>query len=153
MTAPVHYAIGAASALFIQNFLPTSASTQTRIIAAFVAAIISHIAADTVPHAEHFLKGRYLAMELVVETIVMLAVLVGASRSPLVATVILAGMAGAAAPDGLGMISRYVDWPALSWVDDKIHLSHGKFNLFYASFFLQSVITVLCSIYVRIKSA
>lgn len=153
MTAPAHYAIGAASALFIQNFLPISAGPKTRIAAAFAAALVSHISADAIPHAEHFLKGCYLAMELVIETIVMLAVLVGASSSSLMAMVILAGMAGAAVPDGLGMLSRYVDWPALSWVNDKMHLFHGKFNLFYANFFLQLVITVLCSAYVRMKSS
>lgn len=153
MTAPAHYAIGAASALFIQNFLPETAGSKTRIAVALAAALISHILADAIPHADHFLKGRGLAMELVVETIVMLAVLVGASSSPFVAMVILAGMAGAAVPDGLGMLSRYVDLPALLWADDKMHLFHGKFNLFYANYFLQLVIMVLCSIYVRIESA
>lgn len=153
MTAPAHYAIGAASALFIQNFLPVSAGPKTRIAAAFAAALVSHISADAIPHAEHFLKGRYLAIELTLETMLMLGVLVGASGSPFVAMVILAGMVGAAVPDGLGMLSRCVDWPALLWVDDKMHLSHGKFNLFYANFFLQLVITVLCSIYVRQSSS
>lgn len=153
MTAPVHYAVGAASALLIQEYLPEESGQESRIVWALAVAIASHIAADTIPHAEHFLKGRYLATELVVETIVMLAVLVGASSSPFVATIILAGMAGAAVPDGLGMLNRWVDWPVLSWLDDKMHLSHGKLNLFYANFFLQLVITVLCSIYVRIKSA
>lgn len=153
MTAPVHYAVGAASALLIQEYLPEESGQESRVVWALAVAIASHIAADAIPHAEHFLKGRYLATELVVETIVMLAVLVGASSSPFVATIILAGMAGAAVPDGLGMLSRWVDWPVLSWLDDKMHLSHGKLNLFYANFFLQLVITVLCSIYVRIKSA
>lgn len=153
MTAPAHYAIGAASALLIQKYLPAGVGQEVRIAGAFVVAIASHIVADAIPHAEHFLRGRYLAMELVVETIVMLAVLVGASRSPLLAKIILAGMVGAAIPDGLGMLSRCVDWSALSWVDDKMHLSHGKLNLFHANLFLQLAITVLCSVYVRIKSA
>ncbi|MBI2068773.1 MAG: hypothetical protein HYT67_01570 [Candidatus Yanofskybacteria bacterium] len=153
MTAPAHYAIGAASALLIQNYLPVESSQGTRIAWALGIAIASHVAVDTIPHAEHFLKGRYLAVELIVETVVMLGILVGASRSPLVAKIILAGMAGAAIPDGLSMLSRCVGWPVLSWVDGKMHLSHGKLNLFYANYFLQSVFTVLCTIYVRIKSA
>ena len=153
MTAPAHYAIGAASALLIQKYLPTDSGNEERIAWALGLAIASHIAADAIPHAEHFLKGWHLALELVVESIVMLAILVGASNSPLVAAIILAGMAGAAIPDGLGMLSHVVNFPALSWVDHKLHLSHGKLNLFYANFFLQSVITVLCSIFVRIKSA
>lgn len=153
MTAPVHYAIGVASALLIQNYLPAESGNKTRIICALGIAIASHIAADAIPHAEHFLKGWRLALELVVETIVMLAVLVGASSSPFVAMIILAGMAGAAIPDGLGILSQCVSWQALSWADDKMHLSHGKFNLFYANFFLQLVITVLCSIYVRVTSS
>lgn len=152
MTAPAHYAIGAASALLIQEYLPTGSSQRGRIAWALGVAIASHVAADAIPHAEHFLEGRYLAMELVVETIVMLAVLVGASHSPFVATIILAGMAGAAIPDGLGMLRHVVDLSVLSWADNKLHLLHGKLNLFYANFFLQLVITVLCSIYVRIKS-
>ena len=153
MTAPAHYAIGAASALLIQKYLPDGSSQEARIAWALGIAIASHVAADAIPHAEHFLRGRYLGVELIVETIVMLAVLVGASRSPFVAAIILAGMVGAAIPDILGMLSRCVDWPALSWADDKMHLFHGKLNLFYANFFLQLVITVLCSIYVRIESA
>lgn len=153
MTAPAHYAIGAASALLIQNYLPVESGNKTRIACALGIAILSHVVADTIPHAEHFLKGWRLALELIIETIVMLAVLVGASRSPFVAAIILAGMAGAAIPDGLGMLSRVVGLPVLSWIDDKMHLSHGKLNLFYANHFLQLVITVLCSTYVRIKSA
>src|SRR3989344_4490291 len=153
MTAPAHYAIGAASALLIQNYLPSESGDKTRIACALGIALVSHVVADAIPHAEHFLKGWHLALELVVESIVMLAILVGASNSPLVAAIILAGMAGAAIPDGLGMLSHCVNWPALLWVDHKLHLSHGKLNLFYANFFLQSVITVLCSIFVRIKSA
>lgn len=153
MTAPVHYAVGAASALFVQNFLPASAGPKTRIATALAAAVASHVAADAIPHAEHFLKGWKLAAELVVETIVMLFVLVGASRSPFVAALILAGMAGAAIPDGLSMLSRIVDLPVLSLVDGKMHLSHGKLNLFYANFFLQLAITALCSIYVRQSSS
>ena len=153
MTAPAHYAIGAASALLIQRYLPGGSSQETRIAWALCIAIVSHIAADAIPHAEHFLKGGRLAVELVIETVVMLGVLVGASRSPFVAAVILAGMAGAAIPDGLGMLSHRVNWPALLWADNKMHLTHGKLNLFYANFFLQLVITVLCSIYVRIESS
>ena len=153
MTAPAHYAIGAASALLVQNYLPGESSQGTRIVWAFGVAIASHIAADAIPHAEHFLKGWRLALELFVETMIMLGILVGASRSPFVAKIILAGMAGAAIPDGLGMLSRFVNWPALSWADDKMHLFHGKLNLFYANYFLQLAFTVLCSIYVRIKSA
>ena len=153
MTAPVHYAIGAASALLIQKYLPAGSGQEARIAWALGIAIASHIAADVVPHAEHFLKGWRLALELIAETIVMLGILIGASGSPFMAMVILAGMAGAAIPDGLGMLSRCVDWPALSWADDKMHLFHGKLNLFYANYFLQLVFTVLCSIYVRIKSA
>ena len=153
MTAPAHYAIGAASVLLIQNYLPVESGNKTRIACALAVAILSHVAADAIPHAEHFLKGWRLALELVIETVVMLAVLVGASRSPFVAMVILAGMAGAAIPDGLGMLSSLLGWPVLSWIDDKMHLAHGKFNLFYANYFLQLVITILCSIYVRIESA
>ncbi len=153
MTAPVHYAIGAASALLIQNYLPVESSSETRVACALVVAIASHIAADVIPHAEHFLKGGYLVLELVVETMVMLAVLVGAARSPFIATVILAGMAGAAIPDGLSVLSRFVYLPALAWVDSKTHMYHSKLNLFYANLWVQLVITVLCSIYVRIRSA
>ena len=153
MTAPVHHAIGAASALLIQKYLPAGSSQGARMGWAFGIAILSHVAADAIPHAEHFLKGWRLWLELIVETTVMLAVLVGASRSPFVAAVILAGMAGAAIPDGLGMLSHRVSWPALLWADNKMHLTHGKLNLFYANFFLQLVITVLCSIYVRIESS
>lgn len=153
MTAPAHYAIGAASALLIQNYLPAESSNNTRLVCALTIAIVSHVVADTIPHSEHFLTGWKLALELVVETLVMLSVLVGASHSPFIACVILAGMAGAAIPDGLGMLSHRINWLALSRLDDKMHLSHGKLNLFYANFFLQLVITVLCSIYVRLKSA
>ncbi len=153
MTAPAHYAIGAASALFIQNHLPAESGDKTRIACALGVAILSHVAADAIPHAEHFLKGWQLALELVIETVVMLAVLVGASSSLFTAMVILTGMAGAAIPDGLGILSNWVGWPVLSWADDKMHLFHGKLNLFYANYFLQLVITILCSIYVRIKSA
>lgn len=153
MTAPAHYAIGAASALFVQNFLPETAGLETRIAVAFAAAFISHIPADAIPHAEHFLRGRYLALELTLETALMLFILVGASGSPLMAAVILAGMAGAAVPDGLGMLSQHTGWPVVSWTCDKLHVYHGKLKLFYASYFVQLVITVLCSIYVRIQSA
>ncbi|OGN01920.1 MAG: hypothetical protein A3I26_02885 [Candidatus Yanofskybacteria bacterium RIFCSPLOWO2_02_FULL_43_10] len=153
MTAPAHYAIGAASALLIQNYLPAESGDKTRIAWALGIAVASHVAADAIPHAEHFLKGWHLFLELIVETTAMLAVLVGASRSPFAAAIILSGMAGAAIPDGLGMLSHCVNWPALSWVDDKTHLFHGKLNLFYATFFVQVVITILCSIYVRIKTA
>ncbi|GEM_PF-6446245 len=153
MTAPAHYAIGAASALFIQSYLPQESNNETRIVCALGVAILSHVIADAIPHDEHFLKGFYLALELFVETIVMLAILVGLSRSPFMAMIILSGMAGAAVPDGLGMLSHGVYLPALSWIDGKINFYHGKFNLFYANFFVQLVITILCSIYVRIKSA
>ena len=153
MTAPAHYAIGAASALLVQNYLPTESSQGTRMAWALGIAIASHIAVDAIPHSEHFLKGWQLALELIVETIVMLAILVGASRSPFVTKIILVGMVGVAIPDGLGMLSYCVNWPTLSWVDDKMHWPHGKLNLFYANLSLQLVITVLCSIYVRIKSA
>lgn len=153
MIAPAHYAIGAASALFIQKYLPVESSKETRIVWAVGIAIVSHVVADAVPHTEHFLKGWRLALELAVETVVMLAVLVGVSRSPLVATIILAGMTGAAIPDGLGMLSSHVGWPALLWADNKLHWFHGRLNLFYANFFLQLVITILCSIYVRNESA
>ncbi len=153
MTAPAHYAIGAASALLVQNYLPVESGSKTRIACALVIAIVSHVVADAIPHAEHFLKGWHLTLELVAETIVMLAVLVGASRSPLIAAVILAGMVGAALPDGLSMLRLCIDWPALSWVDGKMHFYHGKFNFLYANLWVQLVITVLCSIYVRIKSA
>jgi len=152
MTAPVHYAIGAASALLIQNYLPSGSGDKTRIARALGIAIVSHVIADTIPHDEHFFTGWKLTLELIIETIVMLFVLVGASRSPFIAYVILAGMAGAAIPDGLGMLSRVVDLPVLSLVDVQMHVYHGKLNLFYANFFLQLVITVLCSFYVRIKS-
>lgn len=153
MTAPAHYAIGAASALLVQKYLPAGSSHETRIVWALGVAIASHLASDAIPHAEHFLKGWQLALELVMETIVMLVILVGASRSSFVAIIILAGMVGAAIPDGLGMLSHIVNWSALSWVDNKMHLSHGKLNLFYANFGIQLIITVLCIIYVRITSA
>lgn len=153
MTAPAHYAIGAASALLIQKYLPVESSNEARIVWAVAIAIVSHIIADAVPHAEHFLKGWRLALELIAETMIMLIILVGTSSSSFMAMIILAGMVGAAMPDGLGMLNRCVNWPALSWVDHKMHWSHGKLNLFYASIFLQSVITILCSIFVRIKSA
>ncbi len=153
MTAPVHYAVGAASALFIQNYLPFETGDKTRIAWALGVAIASHATADTIPHAEPFFKGFQLVLELVVETVVMLAVLAGASRSPLVTMIILAGMAGAAVPDGLTMLNRVVNWPVLLWVDSKIHFYHGKLPLLYANLWTQLAITVLCSIYVRIKSA
>ena len=153
MTAPAHYAIGAASALLIQNYLPENSNQITKIVWALGVAILSHIVADAIPHAEHFLKGSRLAVELILETMVMLVILIGASSSFFVAVVILAGMAGAAIPDGLGMLSHRVNWWALLWVDNKMHLTHGKLNLFYANYFLQLVFTVLCSVYVRIKSA
>lgn len=153
MTAPVHYAVGAASALLIQNYLSAKSSRNKRIAWALGIAIVSHIAMEAIPHSEHFLKGWYLALELVVETLVTLGVLVGVARSPLVAAIILAGMAGAAIPDGFTELNHYIGLPALSWVDNKMHMYHGKFHLFYANLFLQLVITVLCSIYVRVKSA
>lgn len=154
MTAPAHYAIGAASALLIQNYLPAESSHETRIACALVAAIASHVVADAIPHAEHFLKGWHLALELIIETMVMFVVLVGASRSPIVAAIILAGMVGAAIPDGLHMLRECVGWPILSWVDDKLHFYHGKiFFLLYVNLRVQLAITILCSIFVRIKSA
>ena len=153
VTAPAHYAIGAASALFVQNFLPVTAGLKTRIVVGFAAAFFSHIPADAVPHAEHFLRGRYLAVELVLESILMLVILVGASAGQFAAMVILAGMAGAAVPDGLGMLSQHANLPLVSWAFYKLHVYHGKLNLFYADYFVQLVITVLCSIYVRIESA
>lgn len=153
MTAPAHYAIGAASALFVQSYLLSESSNETRIFWALIVAIISHIAADLIPHTEHFLRGRYLALELVAETILMLGILVSTSRSPFITIIILVGMIGVAIPDGLGMLRHYVNWPVLSWVDSKLHLSHGKFNLLYANFWTQLIITILCSYYVRIKAA
>lgn len=152
MTAPAHYAIGAASVLFIQKYLPSESSNETKVVWALVIAIASHVVADAIPHDEHFLKGWQLALELAVETIVMLAVLVGASESSFMATIILAGMLGAVIPDGLGILNRCVEWPVLLWADNKIHTFHGKLNLFYANYFLQLVIIVMCSAYVRIKS-
>ena len=153
VTAPAHYAIGAASALFVQNFLPETAGLKTRVAVGFLAAFASHISADAIPHAEHFLRGRYLAAELLLESVLMLVVLVGGSSSPLMTMIILAGMAGAAAPDGLGILNQHTGWSIVSWASDKLHVYHGKLNLFYASYFWQLVFTVLCSIYVRIKSA
>src|SRR3989344_3115077 len=134
MIAPAHYAIGAASALFIQKHFPAEFGSEIKILCALAIAIVSHIVADAIPHAEHFLKGRYLVLELVVETMVMLAVLVGASRSPFVATIILAGMTGAAIPDGFNMLGRCIDWPLLSWINSRINFFHGKLNFFYANF-------------------
>jgi hypothetical protein len=153
MTAPPHYAIGAASALFIQKYLPAGSGDKTRVACALGVAILSHVAADAIPHAEHFFQGRRLALELVVETVVMLAVLVGASRSPLVAAIILAGMAGGALPDSFAILSRIIDLPVFSAINDKIQFYHGVFTPLYANLWVQVVITVLCSIYVRIKSA
>ncbi len=153
MTAPAHYAIGAASALFAQSFLPETAGPKTRIAVAFAAAFFSHIPADAIPHAEHFLRGRHLALELILESALMLFVLIGASRTPLMGLMIAAGMAGAAVPDGLGILARHVDLPLVSWSFDKLHLTHGKLKLFYASYTIQLAVTVLCSIYVRVQSA
>ena len=153
MTAPAHYAFGAASALFIQNFIPAKSSQETRMVCAFLAAVVSHVFADTIPHAEHFLRGHYLAIELVAETILMSVVLVGASRSLFMTAIILSGMIGAAIPDGLTMLNRNVDWPILYWINSKIHATHGKLNLFYANLWIQALITALCAYYVRIKSA
>lgn len=153
MTAPAHYAIGAASALLIQNYLPAGSGNKTRIACALGIAIASHVAADIIPHAEHFLKGWRLALELGVETIVMLAVLVGVSRSPLVAMIILAGMAGGAIPDGPAVLDRVVDSQVLSLINDKIQFYHGWLTPLYVNLWVQLAITILCSIYVRIKSA
>src|SRR3989344_9013356 len=105
MTAPAHYAIGAASALLIQNYLPAESGDKTRIAWALGIAVASHVAADAIPHAEHFLKGWHLFLELIVETTAMLAVLVGASRSPFAAAIILSGMAGGGRPPRRGGLS------------------------------------------------
>lgn len=155
MTAPAHYAIGAASAMFIQNFLPAQTGNKTRVAFAWLIAIGSHLGADAIPHAEHFFKGWHLALELVIETIIMMGVLVGASQTPLVAMIILAGMAGAAIPDGLGMLNQVVYLRAFSWLDIKMHYYHyhGKLPLIYANLWVQIAITVLCSCYVRTRSA
>lgn len=153
MTAPAHYAIGAASALLVQSYLPAGSGNKTRIACALAVAIASHIIADTIPHFESFLVGWRLAIELAVETIVMLGVLVGVSRSPFVAKIILAGMAGAAMPDGPAVLSRVVDLPVLSVINDKIQFFHGWLPFLYANLWVQLAITILCSIYVRIKSA
>ena len=152
MNAPAHYAIGAASALFIQKYLPVESGPETRIIWALMVAIGSHVVADAIPHSGHFLRGFYLVLELIVWTIIMLVLLVGASRTPLLAMIILAGMVGAAIPDGFSVLSRIVGWPILVWVNNGLHFYHGKLPFVYANVWVQLVITVLCSIYVRIKA-
>jgi len=48
MIAPAHYAIGAASALLIQNYLPAGSGDKTRIAWALGIAIASHVVADIV---------------------------------------------------------------------------------------------------------
>ena len=153
MNAPAHYAIGAASALLIQKYLPAESVPETRIVWALAVAIVSHVVADAVPHAEHSLGGFYLVLELIAWTWIMLIILVGASQTPFGAVIILAGMAGAAIPDGLGMLSRVVGWPILVWTDYKLHFYHGKLPFLYANLWVQLVITALCSYYVRTRSA
>ncbi len=153
MTAPAHYAIGAASALFVQSYLPAGSDNKTRIACALVVAIASHVAADVVPHAEHFFQGWHLGLELLVESVIMLAILVGASRSPLIAKIILAGMIGGAIPDGPAVLSRVVDSPVLLEINNKIQFYHGIFTSLYVNLWVQGAITILCSIYVRTKSA
>ena len=153
MNAPAHYAIGATSALLIQNYLPTESGPEIRVACALAVAIVSHVVADAIPHTEPSLRGGYLVLELVAETLIMLIILVGASQTPLGAVIILAGMTGAAIPDGLGMLSRSVGWPILIWVDNGLHFYHGKLPVLYVNSWAQLIVAILCSVYVRIKAA
>jgi len=156
MTASVHLATGAASALFVQNYLSAKYDWQydigRRYLLGFVAGLLSHIVFDAFPHAEYSLHGEALMAVLCLEGVVMMAVIPG-WQGPVMAQLLTWGMIGAALPDAFYFVGRYFDIEWLKQAHSLLHVFHGKVLFIYSSHPIQAMIAIAAVIYVRIKSA
>ena len=156
MTASVHLATGAASALFVQNYLSVKYDWQydvgRRYLLGFVAGLLSHIVFDAFPHAEYTQHGEALMAILCLEGAVMMAV-IPSWQGPVMAQLLTWGMIGAAVPDGLYYTGKYFSFELLERVHSLLHVFHGKVLFIYSSHPIQAMIAIAAVIYVRIKSA
>ena len=152
MTASVHFATGAASALFIQRYGSIKYGIYPRYAWGFVAGVMSHVVFDAIPHAEYSIVGKDLFLLLCLEAMLLMWVLIP-NRNLVMSQLLAWGYVGGALPDVLGMAGRHLGWDTLIWLNEILHLSHGKVNLFFADYMIQLSIVVVCVIYVRIKSA
>jgi hypothetical protein len=156
MTASVHFATGAASALLVQRFLSSkydwNYDVGRRYMFGFLAGVASHLIFDAVPHAEYSMKGEALLSILCLEAAVMMWILLS-NQGPVMSQLLAWGLVGGALPDVMGMAGKHLDWQILVWPYEIFHLTHDKAELFFASYAIQSVIVVACIIYVRFKTA
>lgn len=155
MIASVHLATGAASALFVQNYLSVKYDWRydigKRYLFGFIAGLLSHIVFDVFPHAEYSLHGEALMAVLCLEGAVMMAVIPG-WQGPVMAQLLTWGMIGAAVPDGLYYAGRYFGIEWLKQAHSLLHVFHGEAVFIYMSHPLQAAIAVASVVYVRQSS-
>ncbi|MBI2064221.1 MAG: hypothetical protein HYT66_00715 [Candidatus Yanofskybacteria bacterium] len=160
MTASLHFATGAAGALFVQSCLPVkydwNYDVGRRYLFGFLAGVLSHMVFDSVPHPEYSLYGEALMAVLCLEGVAMMAVIllgVGFRRGPVMAQLLIWGMVGAVLPDGFRFVHEYTGVVLFKWLFDMFHLWHGGLPWVYANFYVQGVIALAAVVYVRSKSA
>ncbi|OGN08707.1 MAG: hypothetical protein A3J46_06570 [Candidatus Yanofskybacteria bacterium RIFCSPHIGHO2_02_FULL_41_11] len=132
MTAPVHYAAGALSALLVPKFItnkPNNLVIQS--IVALGLSILSHVILDLFEHSHYRVNGPTLMTVLVLETMVMAVILLSipTKESFTAKGFILIGMFGAAIPD--------VAHIAI------LHVFHGKIAFIYLNNFAQFILSWL----------
>ena len=156
MTASVHLATGAASALLIQNYLSVKYDWRynigRRYFFGFVAGLLSHIIFDALPHAEYTQHGEALMAVLCLEGVVMMAVIPG-WQGPVMAQLLTWGMIGAALPDAFHFAGDYFGIEWLNQAHSLFHVFHGEVVFVYMSHPIQVMIAIAAVVYVRIKSS
>jgi len=154
--ASVHLSCGAASALFIQKYIPLKFKIESRCFCAFFAGLASHVAVDAWPHWEYTQTGSKLWAILLVETLFVSWALLGTSlgRSRFVAGIIFFGMVGGAVPDLSLMIwEKWFFWQPLLYFHFVMHIFHSVLPFFTIGPVLQVILAGAAIIYVQLKSA
>ncbi|PIR42120.1 MAG: hypothetical protein COV30_00265 [Candidatus Yanofskybacteria bacterium CG10_big_fil_rev_8_21_14_0_10_37_15] len=167
MTATLHLATGAASALFVQkyfpvkrnwienapkNFLFTADFINLNCVFVFFAGLLSHIFFDSFSHTEYSLQGQALMLLLCLEGFVTsLLVLFGQNSARF--WLLVWGMIGAALPDALHFAGEYFNFEWFRIVHSLLHVYHGTIDLVLVGHFSEMVLVAVSIIYIRVQSA
>lgn len=150
MIASTHLAGGAAAAVLVQRFLPVDSSMSTRLGAAVVAGIASHVILDAPIHKEYTITRWELWRMLFIESGVVFLVLMHPFADWPRNAILFAGMVGGALPDLITMSARRLQWPWLGSIGKTLHAFHGWFPMgFEMGFCLQLLIALTAIILVK----
>lgn len=152
MIASTHLAVGAASALLIQEYIPVKWDIKTRYILGLGAGILSHIAFDSLGHAEYSVQGIALFSLLWVEVGVTLLAVLGFSNRVMM-PLLMWGMFWGAVPDLLYFAHEFTGIKVFELGHAILHLTHGWLITLYVNHATQIGITVCAIVYIRIRAS